>query len=143
MASAFTWLRGTFLVRMVRTGSVFHASVEASRFQDSEASSTGSLRTKVCRSVSCFSRKSRYVTGTWASSVRPSRTTSARAEQFAQSLVAVTSNSRVRVVAVVRRMSSAFAWTRVDSGGSCSPSSSFAWYVREMPASRAGFCRLW
>ena len=34
-------------------------SVDGSRSQVSEASSTGSFLTKVCRSVSCFSRNSR------------------------------------------------------------------------------------
>lgn len=116
---------GTFFVRRVRTGSVFQASVDGSCTQDSEASRTGSFRTKVLRSVSCFSRNSRYETGTWATSTRPSTDTSALAVQLAQSLVAVTSNSRVRVAAVSRSTSSACTWTRVDSGGSCSPSSSF------------------
>lgn len=61
------------------------------------------------------------------------------AVRFAQSFVAVTSNSRVSVPAVARSTSSALTCTRVDSGGSCSPSSSLGWYVREMPASNAGF----
>ncbi len=82
---------------------------------------------KVLRSVSCFSRKSRYDTGTSATSTRPSTFTSARAEQLAQSLVAVTSKSRVSVAAVSRSTSSVRTWTRVDSGGSCSPSSSLGW----------------
>lgn len=42
----------------------------------------------------------------------------------------------VSVVAVLlaprRSASSALNCTRADSGGSCSPSSSFGWYVREM-----------
>jgi hypothetical protein len=75
--------------------------------------------------------------------VRPSTTTSARATQLVQSLVAVTSNRRVSVPATSRRMSSDLICTRVDSAGSCSPSSSFGWYAREMPASGPVFWTAW
>ncbi|MEV6154259.1 hypothetical protein AB0L53_28305 [Nonomuraea sp. NPDC052129] len=56
--------------------------------------------------------------------VSPSTTTSALAVAFAQSLVAVTSNSRVSAFATSAMIASVFTWTRVDSGGNCSPSSS-------------------
>src|SRR6185312_15255019 len=73
----------------------------------------------------------------------PSTVTFALAAQLAQSLVAVTSNSRVSEAAVRWSTSSAFTCTFVDSGGSCSPSSSLGWYVRAMPESRAGLSSWW
>ncbi|MFD0657365.1 hypothetical protein ACFQZ3_09845 [Thermocatellispora tengchongensis] len=97
------------------------------------------MATKVCRSVSCFSRNNRYVTGACSIRVRPSTTTSARATVFVQSLVAVTSNSRVSALATSASTCSALTWTRVDSGGNCSPSSSIGWYVRDSPDSSGAF----
>jgi hypothetical protein len=59
--------------------------------------------------------------------VSPSTTTLALACVFAQSFVAVTSKSRVSAVATSFRTLSACTCTRVDSGGSISPSSSIGW----------------
>jgi hypothetical protein len=59
VASDRTWLRGTFLVRVVLTGSVRHVSALSSYDHVSAGSRVGSFATNVCRSTSCFSRKSR------------------------------------------------------------------------------------
>ncbi len=75
------------------------------------------------------------MTGTSATSTSPSTVMSAVASAFVRSLVAVTSNSRVIAAETSRSCSSTRRCTFVDSGGNCSPSSSFGWYVREMPDS--------
>src|ERR1700722_16806359 len=121
-------LFGTFLVRLVTTGSVAQHPAAGSQCQSALESRVGNRDTKVMQSASRFSMKSSNSTGADATTTRPSSTTSARARVLASTLVAVTSNRRDNAVTKSSTMAGTWAVTFWLSPGSFSPASSLGEY---------------